>query len=443
MPILTVENPKGNKLIKFMGSVSIRSILDKSPYRVKAVCSGIGVCGKCLIKVTQSNPEGINELTNSEKYHIVDTQIELGFRLACQTIISKDTSIQIINIGTNVGIINIHYTSPELPLDNLRYDSFSTFENFSPKYGVAIDLGTTMIKTAVFNLDNNQLISAVREINPQRQYGVDILSRLNEASKSPHNAYILNQQITDAISKIIIDITFRNGIDPQKIVIITIVANTAMLALLTSQNIDQLLLPINWTKFISTVPSNVASWCENWLVNTNCNIEIIPAVGGFIGSDLLADLLSCNFINGDRTKLFINFGTNSEIALFFDNRLFITSAAGGPAFEGSGLKCGIFAEAGAIYKAMISEKEINEDLFDVEILDSDLPIGICATGFIDIIAGLLIKGIISDHGKFKKTQNPNIFTLIHDFPELVITTHDLDIFQQAESGNSNRNFSIM
>ena len=52
-----------------------------------------------------------------------------------------------------------------------------------------------------------------------------------------------------------------------------------MLALLTSQNIDQLLLPINWTKFISTVPSNVASWCENWLVNTNCNIEIIPAVG--------------------------------------------------------------------------------------------------------------------------------------------------------------------
>ncbi len=102
-----------------------------------------------------------------------------------------------------------------------------------------------MIKTAVFNLDNNQLISAVREINPQRQYGVDILSRLNEASKSPHNAYILNQQITDAISKIIIDITFRNGIDPQKYVIITIVANTAMLALLTSQNIDQLLLPIN------------------------------------------------------------------------------------------------------------------------------------------------------------------------------------------------------
>ncbi len=65
----------------------------------------------------------------------MDTQIELGFRLACQTIISKDTSIQIINIGTNVGIINIHYTSPELPLDNLRYDSFSTFENFSPKYG--------------------------------------------------------------------------------------------------------------------------------------------------------------------------------------------------------------------------------------------------------------------------------------------------------------------
>ena len=82
---------------------------------------------------------------------------------------------------------------------------------------------------------------------------------------------------------------------------------------------------------------------------------------------------------------------------------------------------------------MISEKEINEDLFDVEILDSDLPIGICATGFIDIIAGLLIKGIISDHGKFKKTQNPNIFTLIHDFPELVITAHDLDIFQQAKA----------
>jgi len=38
--------------------------------------------------------------------------------------------------------------------------------------------------------------------------------------------------------------------------------------------------------------------------------------------------------------------TNSEIALIQNDQLVITSAAGGPAFEGAGLKAGMFAEPG-------------------------------------------------------------------------------------------------
>ena len=78
-------------------------------------------------------------------------------------------------------------------------------------------------------------------------------------------------------------------------------------------------------------------------------MEVISPLAGFVGSDLLAGVLATR-LTEQPGSLLIDFGTNSEMALWDGQTLWVTSAAGGPAFESCGMQCGMPAEPGAIYR---------------------------------------------------------------------------------------------
>ena len=89
---------------------------------------------------------------------------------------------------------------------------------------------------------------------------------------------------------------------------------------------------------------------------------ILPNLSSFIGGDIIAGLYYCDFIDTDRVNLFVDLGTNAELALGNRQHILTSSAAAGPAFEGKKLsiatdviKCmaelrreGIFDENGVL-----------------------------------------------------------------------------------------------
>ncbi len=110
-----------------------------------------------------------------------------------------------------------------------------------------------------------------------------------------------------------------------------------------------------------------------------------------------------------KVSLLIDFGTNSEIALWDGSTLWVTSAAGGPAFEGSGLSCGMPAAPGAIYQ--IEQNELSQD-FTFQVLAGADPKGLCGSGLVDLIACLLRTGTLNRKGKLTGEMAGDGFPLL-------------------------------
>jgi uncharacterized 2Fe-2S/4Fe-4S cluster protein (DUF4445 family) len=145
-------------------------------------------------------------------------------------------------------------------------------------------------------------------------------------------------------------------------------------------------------------------------------------------ADLRAGLLATRFTQGPAPALFLDLGTNSEVALWDGRRLWVTSAAGGPAFEVSGYSCGMPAEAGAIYR--VHRDAVDELAFRV--IGDREPEGICGSGLVDLVVRLREQGLLNPIGRFTQGvayQLPGAGAL-----SINLSLKDVDSLQQAKAG---------
>ena len=99
---------------------------------------------------------------------------------------------------------------------------------------------------------------------------------------------------------------------------------------------------------------------------------------------LVKDLVAFLFGLGEGAApgtLYLDMGTNAEIALFDGERFLATSAAAGPAFEGGNLRCGMPALPGAI-----SGVRIEGDRVILQTIAGARPCGICGSGVLETVA---------------------------------------------------------
>ncbi|MBD3317068.1 MAG: DUF4445 domain-containing protein, partial [Chitinivibrionales bacterium] len=294
--------------------------------------------------------------------------------------------------------------------------------------GVAIDLGTTSISFIVYSFKDGRRLTGRFGMNPQLELGSDIFTRLSNANESPEKAGKAGNLLVNAIGSALYDIAKYDGIDPERIVSITIVGNTGIISLLTQDKYRMLLDPESWMKPIRSVAHNVSSWKQAWGIHKHADIHIVPSIAGFVGADILAGVYSLGIIECPRNSLLIDFGTNSEIALWNGENLFVTSASGGPAFEGAGIGCGMPAELGAICKAVLTPKN---EIVCSTVGDADAK-GICGSGLIDIIAIMRNNGTLSESGNFIH-EGMVSYDLQHGAKRLRITKRDIDVIQRAKA----------
>jgi uncharacterized 2Fe-2S/4Fe-4S cluster protein (DUF4445 family) len=121
-----------------------------------------------------------------------------------------------------------------------------------------------------------------------------------------------------------------------------------------------------------------------------------------VGGDITAGILASGLSNSPQISGFIDIGTNGEIVIGNNEWLVCSSASAGPAFEGSGTKCGMRATKGAIQKVAINDKGVR-----IETIGGAKARGICGSGLIDAIAELFRNRIIDPNGKLPRdSTNP-------------------------------------
>jgi uncharacterized 2Fe-2S/4Fe-4S cluster protein (DUF4445 family) len=174
---------------------------------------------------------------------------------------------------------------------------------------------------------------------------------------------------------------------------------------------------------------NSHTWVSILGIHPEATLEVISPLAGFVGSDLLAGVLATR-LTEQPGNLLIDFGTNSEMALWDGQTLWVTSAAGGPAFESCGMQCGMPAEPGAIYRFGRSQ---GSEEFHFEVLDGGEAKGFCGSGLVDLIACLRDSGELTSVGSFGSPRHKDGYVVPRTDPVIRLVKKDVDTFQRAKA----------
>lgn len=355
--------------------------LIRSDFLVAGDCNGRGTCGSCRVKVI----EGFLDITLSDKKLLSDDQLMQGYRLACMAHPDGECTI-ILENNTNK---DYKALTRGLSLGHHKLPDKDFLSGKAEKgYGIAIDLGTTTLALVLTDMPKGDIIKRYTATNPQKVYGVDVISRIKASNEGKGQALksLIRKELIQGINYLI-TVGQADFKDIKKIVIS---GNTTMIHLLMGYPCDCLgkypFTPYKQGFIISDSD-------EIFEISEKIPVIILPALSVFVGGDITAGLLACGFDINEKPCLFIDLGTNGELALGNKERILVTSVSAGPAFEGGNISCGVGSIPGAICHVSITDSRIS-----YQTIGGMPPVGICGTGIIELTSQLLKEGIIDRTG---------------------------------------------
>jgi uncharacterized 2Fe-2S/4Fe-4S cluster protein (DUF4445 family) len=268
-------------------------------------------------------------------------------------------------------------------------------------YGIAFDIGTTTVVGYLIDLGSGEELSAVAKTNPQVIHGDDVISRIGFAQQHKDDLEKLQKEIVITLNEIIRETTQKAKIDKCNIYEVVIVGNTCMHHLFLGIN-PSYIAPSPYIPVIKESLSLKVKDIPGLSLNPAANIYMLPNISAFVGADILAGILSTSMWREDKAVLLVDLGTNGEVVLGSEGKLWACSAAAGPAFEGSRIGSGMRAAEGAIDKVKIDNKFIT-----YKVIEDGKVRGICGSGLIDLIAELLKLGLINKSGKLIDREEGN------------------------------------
>jgi uncharacterized 2Fe-2S/4Fe-4S cluster protein (DUF4445 family) len=266
------------------------------------------------------------------------------------------------------------------------------------RYGIAIDLGTTTVDILVSDIDTGEILARGGGYNLQMAYGSDIIHRIISAGKKG-NAHHLQDFALQTIKGILKPILKRLQINPYQIIAGAISGNTTMMHLLLGLDPANIRLH-PYVPSATTFPLFSAK--EIGLnIHPDAPILIVQGVSSYVGGDIVSGLSTLD-LKGELT-LYMDLGTNGEIALGDGDWFTACACSCGPAFEGSGIACGIRAGEGAIERIRID----SQGAVEFSLIGESTPRGICGSGLIDFLAELFRNSFIDGKGKFRPEVSPH------------------------------------
>ena len=305
-------------------------------------------------------------------------------------------------------------------------------------FAVAVDVGTTTVVAHLIDLTNATTVDTEAIYNSQINFGEDYIRRIIYAEENDAFDEMQNRIVHD-VNELIVTLASRQKIDLQDITAVICAGNTAMIHFLL--NLDPRRIRrepyVASAGFIPTIRAAEVGIA----INKRGLLCCLPSVAAYIGSDIVAGVLATRIYTKKGISLFVDIGTNGEVVLGNRDWLACASSSAGPAFEGSGVKHGMRAQAGAIEKLTILE----DGSVEFKTIGNKHPVGICGSGLLDTLAELFIHGIIDRTGRFISDGKSRVteadegkqFQIVpadNNHQEIVITQADIDNLVRSKAG---------
>jgi len=268
-----------------------------------------------------------------------------------------------------------------------------------PLLGIAFDIGTTTLVGYLIDLQSGEELAHAARLNPQVQYGDDVISRLSFVYHDPSGLKQLQLAVVRGLNEIIAEACQSAAVAPHDIYEAVAVGNTTMLHFLLGVNTN----PIAVAPYVPVFADllSVEARQIGLRINPAAMLTTLPCVAGYVGADTVAVALTHLSDPDGETVLAIDIGTNGEVVLRHQGKYYCTSAAAGPAFEGGRIYQGVRAETGAVSQVSLESNGENHWLH-VTTIGGGVPKGICGSGLIDAAACLLDIGAVNEAGRMNR-----------------------------------------
>jgi uncharacterized 2Fe-2S/4Fe-4S cluster protein (DUF4445 family) len=440
---------------------------------IDSTCGGHGTCKKCKVRVA-SGSVGISAV---DPRAFEPAELKAGWRLACRAEASEDVVVEVpplqtrpkaalAGVGRHVILrpaVQKRYlelTEPTLedqtpdldrvlaamddlelraPLELVRglgrtlrdadwkvtavlcddeLIEVEAGDTTARRFALAFDLGTTTVVANLLDLETG-LPAAVRSmLNKQQPFGADVISRISAVMLDPGALGVLRARAHETLAELTAEVLAEGGVEPDEVYEIVVAGNVTMIQIALGIDPE----PLSMAPFTIAARKLPQAQASDFgvLVHPRAPAVLFPALGAYVGPDIVAGILATGLTLDRRVRLFIDVGTNSEIVLGSSAEALACAAPAGPAFEAAQIRCGMRAAEGAIEGVKIRDGEV-----ELTVIGDIEPVGLCGSGLVDAVAELVGAGLLDASGKFVATDGPlaermgkigeeNIFTLYGD-----------------------------
>ena len=263
----------------------------------------------------------------------------------------------------------------------------------SRRFAIAFDLGTTTVVATMLDLETGTPVAVRSMLNRQQPYGADVISRVSATMLDDAALGALEARAHETLAELTGEVCEEAGVDPAEVYEIVVVGNVTMVQLALGIDPE----PLSMAPFIvashELPPATAADF--GVAVHPRAPAVVFPSLGAYVGADIVAGMLATGITRDKRLRLFIDVGTNSEIALGSNERVLATAAPAGPAFEAAQIRCGMRAAEGAIEGV-----KIGGDALELQVIGDVDAIGLCGSGLVDAVSELVGAGLLDHSGRF-------------------------------------------
>lgn len=334
MPKVIIKNLK--KEIEFEKGKNLMKILLDNDIFIDNPCNGNGTCGKCKIKLLG---EFSTHISNTQKKFLSREEIDEGILLSCLLEPEDDIVIETLSIEKDHKILKTGYlpnfeNKPSIVkkvalVEKASLENQSSFEDLICRafetddidfnllkvektdglmtgvfrdeklievesgdtredlYGLAIDIGTTTVVASLVDLNSGKEIMIDSMINPQKKYGLDVLTRITYASENEKEAAKnLQEIIVNAINDMMIKMSLKSNIALENIYEITLAANCSMLHFILGVDASSIGKAPYSPRFINS--KSILAKEIGLNASSKAGIYSLPSVSSYIGADIVA-----------------------------------------------------------------------------------------------------------------------------------------------------------
>jgi len=260
-------------------------------------------------------------------------------------------------------------------------------------FGIAFDLGTTTVVATLLDLATGTPLAVESTLNRQQPFGADVITRISSIMMDGAALAKLTSLAHQTLDELAQAVCGKAGVDPGNVYEVAAAGNATMTHIALGIDPE----PLGMAPFIlsaRTLPEMLAADLGVG-VHPRARAVVFPSFGAYVGGDITAGLLASGMDRDSRTRLFVDIGTNCEIVLGNGEWLLATAAPAGPAFEGAAIRCGMRASDGAIEAVTMTADDVR-----LEVIGDVGPAGLCGSGLVDAVTGLLMVGLLDRSGRF-------------------------------------------